>query len=118
MNWYYLPTSYVLARQPRHGRVQAPVARHYLPALEVKLASPVIRGFAARFLQYQTPGRYVPRPDAALVVTVQPPQGYIRDFRRAEAAVAFPNYELPLTQGNELGSHLVRAPKSTYESDE
>ena len=82
MNWYYLPTSYVLARQPRHGRVQAPVARHYLPALEVKLASPVIRGFAARFLQYQTPGRYVPRPDAALVVAVQPPRGYIAKIER------------------------------------
>src|SRR5215217_1985438 len=91
MNWYYLPTSYVLARQPRHGRVQAPVARHYLPALEVKLASSAIRGFAARFLQYQPPGRYVPRPDAALVVTVQPPRGYITEVERGGTKAPHPS---------------------------
>ncbi len=83
--------SAVLARQFRHGRVQRAIARHYLPALEVKLVSPVIRDFATRFLEDQASGRYVPRPDAALVVTVQPTCGDVAEVERGGAKAPHPS---------------------------
>src|SRR5215218_4230640 len=73
----------MLARQPDHGRVQVPVARHYLPAFAAdKLSPSVVRDLPARLLQDQAPGGYIRRRLAALVVAVQPARGHVAQIQR------------------------------------
>src|SRR5215217_7827466 len=82
MNRYDLPTSYVLARQPCHGRVQTSVARHYLSAIEIQHTSPVVCQLPSSLLENDTSCSKIPWPDAPLVVAVQPPRSHVAQIKR------------------------------------
>src|SRR5215210_7367651 len=72
----------VLARQPRHGRVQTPVARHYLPAVKIQHVASVVCQLPSSLLEYDTSRSKIPRPDAPLVVAVQPPRSHVAQIKR------------------------------------
>src|SRR5215204_7254538 len=83
MNRHDLGTSsVVLARQPRHGRVQASVARHYLPTVKIQHVASVVCELPPSLLEYHTPRSEIPRPDAPLVVAVQPPRCHVAQIKR------------------------------------
>src|SRR5215212_9793992 len=83
MNRHDLGTSsVVLARQPRHGRVQTSVARHYLPTVKIQHVASVVCELPPSLLEYHTSRSQIPRPDAPLVVAVQPPRCHVAQIKR------------------------------------
>ena len=65
--------------------VEQTVAGHYLPAPNIESLSPVVAGLSTGLLYYQAARSDLPRPDAPLVVAIQPPRGHIAQIQRCRA---------------------------------
>src|SRR5918994_3441790 len=74
--------SVVLARLLYHGRVQETVARHYLSAIEIQHFASVVRELPPSLFEYHAPCGEIPRPDAPLVVAIQPPRSHVAQIER------------------------------------
>src|ERR671920_353452 len=81
-SWPVLTTSSVVLHQPHYGRVQTSVARHYLSAIEIQHAAPVVCQLPTSLLENYTSRGEIPRPDTPLVVSVYPPRSHVAQIKR------------------------------------